>query len=291
MSDWQQPPGPGGWPPAPASPAPAGQPPAPTPASSGGPTVTFGQIWASYRVLLRRSMPGVAMVFAGLALANLVFNVPAWIVQYLQLQALSTAMFGDVGSLAIVGSLTNLLRLVATVAIVSIRVGLSRPIRALLVEGPDAVKGAGPTLKMATQRFWPVLGTTLLVGLAIAVGLILCVLPGLAAMFLLMMAPYLVSACEADVGSAFKRSYTLATRNIGPFLGVIGIAVGGVLVLLGVSVAMNAVVVSMLGFAAVVFVQPVVLILGEALGFLWWLLFGAAFVTAETADSGVQVRL
>jgi uncharacterized membrane protein len=84
----------------------------------------------------------------------------------------------------------------------------------------QATQGVTPSFsQMFTTRH---LGTYLLFTIVfvilIAVGLLLCILPGLIVFFLLQLAPYYILDRGLSVGDAMKASYRAVSRNVGPAL-------------------------------------------------------------------------
>lgn len=255
-----------------------------------GRTVTFADVVSSYRALLGPWMKKLAPVYLLLALGMMIVSVPGWIVGYVQLEALATGDFATMATLGLVSGLVRFVSAFAIVAIVAIRIGLSRSIRAILVDGPDAVAGPSAAFADAKKGFWSIVGITLVCGVAIGVGMVLCILPGLAAMFLLLAAPYLVAVGASDFGSSFQRSYELTTKNTGPLIGVLLTVAGTMAVLIGLSFGLRYVLTMSFGLAAAMFAEPVTLLLAEAAGLFWWPFVGAALVTVETAYRGVPLR-
>ena len=111
-------------------------------------------------------------------------------------------------------------------------------IRAALV----IVDGRRPTLDvlLSTDRLLPYAIASILVGLLVVVGFVLCIIPGFIAMFLLWFFGYAILDAPDEPGSpardpiaAMRRSYELASANVGSLLGLamlcIVINIGGAL--------------------------------------------------------------
>jgi len=186
-----------------------------------------------------------------------------------------------------------------SVVLLSVQLGLTRAVRTALV-GEDGPGGGGPgapppkigvgeAFKLSFSRYLQVFANIWLVGLAISIGLLFCILPGLAVMFFVLGAPYLVASCGDNAWNGFIRSFKLTARQFVPVIilfviltGLIGIGIGigfgtlgalathGRWVFFGVRVGMQAV------------MLPI--------GYLLWVLITATYVTIETADSGVEVK-
>ena len=94
-------------------------------------------------------------------------------------------------------------------------------------------------LSQGIERFWELLSVSTVIAVAIIMGVILLILPGLVAGFLLMFAVHARLDKQLSVGESLKLSYRLASKNVRRslvlLLGFIGIAVG-VSVLTGVLV-------------------------------------------------------
>ena len=87
-------------------------------------------------------------------------------------------------------------------------------------------RGEVPNFNMltSTENLVPYFLTSVVVGIAIVVGLALCILPGLVAAVFLSFAPMASLDTGMGVGDACKKSIDIAKRNIGPVI-VIGITV------------------------------------------------------------------
>jgi len=108
----------------------------------------------------------------------------------------------------------------------------------------------GRSLKRALQRILALIGTWLLVGLAIMGGLILCLVPGILAAFWFALATQVVVIENVGGFAALKRSKQLMAGNIGTIF-VLGLLIG--LINAGI------------GFAAVLIPQPHVRVVVNAI--------------------------
>lgn len=66
------------------------------------------------------------------------------------------------------------------------------------------------------SRFGAYIGPVFVQAIVIAVGSLLCYIPGIIAAVLLAFVPYFALDKGASVGDAFKQSYELVTKNLGP---------------------------------------------------------------------------
>lgn len=66
---------------------------------------------------------------------------------------------------------------------------------------------------MALKKFWVFLGVTILVGLIVGVGIVLLVLPGIAAAIFLAYTMYLIPAENLTISKAISRSFELAKKS------------------------------------------------------------------------------
>ncbi len=89
----------------------------------------------------------------------------------------------------------------------------------------------GGCFNSGLQRFWALLGTSLLVGLAIVGGSLLCLVPGIIFAFWFMLAPYVVVLERQAGSSAMERSKALMKGNmltgfvLGLVVGVINLGI------------------------------------------------------------------
>lgn len=90
-----------------------------------------------------------------------------------------------------------------------------RAVSRMYLSKPMTIKDS---FRVGMSRFLPLLGTTLLVGVAAGVGFILCILPCIVALVMFGLAAP-VSVLESKAGpDAMKRSWELVKRNIGPLI-------------------------------------------------------------------------
>jgi len=320
---WQgggpQPPGQGygapqpmGQPPMPGAPmtpgTPIGQVPPPmAPEFPAGVRVaTVGEVFGNYGLALKRSLKGIGPAYVLFSLASLFFvSGPQ---QAMQAYRMHSVAGGDLSALGSAGwmNLVNMLVLGFSLTIMTAQICLSAGVRRALTatETPEPAGAMGPyrsqsqvsavdvgigeALRFAFSRFWSVLANVLLVGIAVAIGTLFCVLPGIGALFVLMLAPYLVAAGGSDAWGALKRSVQMSTRGILPLLVLVGIIIvfGGVAAGIGVAIRSLAFTIGIWGTFGI---QMGFALLMIPVGFFLWLFTVTTFVTVETADVGQGV--
>ncbi len=178
------------------------------------------------------------------------------------------------------GLAIQLIAIVQVILILSLRVALLSTVRRVAFEGAEAVGSLGAVVQNMIGRIGPSILITLVMGIIVTVGFILCVIPGLVALFFFAFAPYLVAARGTEIVAGLQESARWARRE---WL----LLVTALLVAIVVSGAIACVVglVTGAGFRAVVAVPAGLFggwvfntILGY-IAFLWW---GAVYVTAES---------
>jgi len=92
---------------------------------------------------------------------------------------------------------------------------LYRAISRMYLSRPTTIK---ESFRFGLNRFLPFLGTSLLTGLAVGAGFVMCILPGIAAAVMFgLVAP--ITIIESKAGpDAMTRSWELVKRNIGPMI-------------------------------------------------------------------------
>lgn len=145
----------------------------------------------------------VLIALIGLAVISL-----AWALFAGTLQMGAELVMGDAGAgivglaLAFVGLILFPILFVVAVA----QTALYRPGSQLLFEGSVPTDSPVDVLKSVTGLLVPVGLSMIAVGLTVMVGLVMCILPGVAAAVLFSQVPYLVAVRDEGVIDAFKRS-------------------------------------------------------------------------------------
>jgi len=171
--------------------------------------------------------------------------------------------------------------------VLTLRVLLLKALRDLAMLGPSAVGSLGRVLKGILPRVGPTFLVSITVGAIVTVGLALCVLPGLVALYFLAFAPYLVAVGQSRVGESLVRSATMARRHV--VLLLTGFAVAAVFAgVMGCSLGASAAMLQ--GSAGVAGGLLVGWVLNTVLGYLAWLWWGAVYITAEQRDQAWRIR-
>lgn len=292
-------PPPGAPPPGGFGPPPGGAPPGgfgapPGGAPPGGETpnaVSFNDVVDNFKLLFDRSKSGILPAMVVMSVLWILLSTPQYLTNFLKLRALSEGDFDSMWVGTGIGACSGLWILVVAVLVGALRAGISRPMRRVMVEGPGAVQGVGDALKQCTHRYGMLVGAYLLTVIALVIGALLCILPMFVVMFFVAFVPYLVSACEADVVEAFKRSATYAQNQWQVLAGVLG---GFVLIMVVVGCCVggvtNALAVRIFGLSGTALVSPLLAIVGELVGLFVWLFFGATLITLETAETGTPIQ-
>jgi len=256
---------------------------------SGGPA-DVGAVFSNFMTLVKRSGLTFTALWLALAAVELTLNLPSLLQLLVQGGAVDV---GDAGKAFFFGTgmlCVSLANFAGLIVLAALKVALSRPMRASLVQGPEAVGGALGALKMAGSKIFPALGATLLVGLMVLAGLVVCVVPGFIVAFLFCMVPYLVvTRDELSFGGAFGESMRMAKLNAGPIILGIVLAVVVGLVLAGVNAGLAVVLVTNLREYGLFALSLSVFVIQVAVGLVSWLFWGAMYVSIETSDANVAI--
>ncbi|TXD39124.1 hypothetical protein FRC98_01600 [Lujinxingia vulgaris] len=171
--------------------------------------------------------------------------------------------------------------------VLTLRVLLFRVLRDLAMLGPSSVMSLRDVVRGMLARLGPTFLVNILVGAIVSVGLVLCVLPGLVAIYFLAFASYLVAVGQSGVLEALTRSATMARRHVAILL--TGFAVAAVFAgVMGCSLGASAAVIQ--GSAGVAGGLLVGWVMNTVLGYLAWLWWGAVYITAEQRDQAWRIR-
>lgn len=248
-------------------------------------------MFQTFKALLPRASKGVLVVYLALSAIRFVGTAPTWVTQYLAMDRLASGDFSGAAGLNIASLCASLVSLAILIVVGTLTVGLGRAMRRQMVEGEGAIDGFAGAFTEARARFWQTMGAYLLYGVAVAVGALFCVLPGLFAAFAFAFVPYLVAAVDAEIMDSFKRSWELVKKNVGPMLVVIGIVVAIGIVLALINFGIAAALTAALGPIGIIVSSALVTLVGIAVGYFLFLLLGALLITCETADANVPLRL
>ncbi len=173
------------------------------------------------------------------------------------------------------------------VVVYTARVALFGPMRRVLVSGEGAFPGGWQEMfRSIVPRLLPVFIVNLAVAAVVTVGLMLCVVPGVAALFFLAFAPYLVAACNRSVGVAFTESFRLAIDHWLVLVTAIVIAFGVSILLGAVTMGGAAVFAGMMGRGAIVMSYLGMWVVHTVIGFFAWIYYGALY-TSVSEKSGL----
>lgn len=253
----------------------------------------FGAAMDVWRTLAGRLIPsGILAGFLVMSACAFVAYIPYWISQYLRLDAGAQVFSGNFEGATQGTLLADVLGLLGgglLLLVFAARLGLARPMRMVIVDGPTTVNGVGDALRIALSGFGPNLGITLAYAVAVAAGSFCCILPGLALAVLLYPATYLV-ATERDFRSSFSMSVDWLQKHPGALLGSLGIVVGITLVVSCCSCGFSGAGVSRFGAMSVVYMAPVTWFFGELFGVFTMTLLGSACIAADQADMAAAQR-
>lgn len=170
------------------------------------------------------------------------------------------------------------------VVVYTMRIALFGPMRRVLEEGEDAYpNGWREMFNEIVPRLLPVFIINVAVGAVIAVGLMLCAVPGVVAMFFLAFAPYLVAARNRSVGEAFTESFKLAVDHWAVLLTAVVVIIGVAILLGGVTMGSMAVFGAMMGRGAIVVGFLGMWVVNTVVGFLGWIYWGSLYTTVDEA--------
>lgn len=194
-------------PPPPPPPPPGGMPPPPVPAGAGTPgNVPIGEAFSyGWNKFTADVGPWILM-----ALALFVIGLVGSFIRFVALAAVD-GFFGLI--------LQFVLGVVLFVLLYAASYGIVRA--ALLVTDGER---PNPSKAWQMDQFGPYLVASILVGIIVTIGYILCVVPGVIAQFLLMFTPYFVIDKKIAPVEAMKASSNLVSKHIGGLIGFLLLA-------------------------------------------------------------------
>jgi hypothetical protein len=167
----------------------------------------------------------------------------------------------------------------------TLRVALFKTLRDVAYEGALAVGTPGRVFRDLSPRLVPVLLTNVVVFALIGVGFMLCVLPGLLAMFFLAFAPYLVAAHGHRLGDALQHSARIARHQWLLLLTALVVAIAAAMVFSCVGLGTNLALAQPLGRFAMGLGMIGTWVVHTVVGFLAWMYWGAVYLTAESGEA------
>jgi hypothetical protein len=248
---------------------------------------TFGDWMRNIRLIFSRGMP-ILGAWAVLTALTVVAQVPQWLIGAYVAMAGPDAHPATLLLAAGLQVVFALLNMVIALALAAMIMGLQRAVRMVLIE-PGSVTGPVHALQIASTRFLPTFGMSLVVMLITFAGMLLCLLPGMVAAFLLSMACYLVAATDIEWGAALGKSYELVVKNVGLFLVVwLGLIVASFVVvggMTGVSIGL-----SLINHVAQAVATPLMsMVLAVVYGLPVFVMVTSLNLAAEMADSRTVV--
>lgn len=229
-------------------------------------------LFDSFMILLRRSPRTLVVPWVVTALLDLAFVAASILLAWVW----SSPMDGGWGAMLVMRLVTAL----QFVVVYTLRIALYGPMRRVLFEGEGAYPGGWQEMfRSIVPRLLPVFVINLAVGAVVAVGLMLCAIPGIVAMFFLAFAPYLVAACDRSVGSAFTESFKLAVDHWAVLLTAVVVILGVAILIGGVTMGGMAVFASTLGRGSIVVGYLGMWVVHTILGFFAWIYWGSLYST------------
>lgn len=262
-------------------------------AGAGGPLEThavadFHAALDVFKTLLGQLVPsGLLGAFAIMAAAAVLAHSPLWVAQYLDHRARAQVLAGDFNTFASLGLVSSALKIMSAALVVLVftaRLGLARPMRALVLGGGPQTQRVGDLLRLALDRFAPNLGIVLLYGVAISVGMGLCIVPGIVAAVVLYPALYLV-ATEREIGDALTLAVDWISRHTGALLGTLGLLAAIGVVLFCCSCGTLGVFVSPRDPGTALLVMPAITLVNEAISALTLTFLASGCIAADQAES------
>ncbi|MCA9532078.1 MAG: hypothetical protein KC593_00305 [Myxococcales bacterium] len=289
---------------APSGAGPADEPPAH--GSAGGPFVLspsdrapartiadFNAAMDVFKTLLGQLVPsGLLGAFGVMAAASLAANSPLWVAQYLDHRVRAQVFAGDFDAFAGTGLLSTALKVFAallSVLVFAARLGLARPMRALVLGGDAPTRGVGDILRVSLERFAPNLGMVLAYAVAVSVGFGACILPGFAAAIMLYPALYLV-ATGREFGDAFGMGVDWISRHTGALLGTLGVLVAMGVVLFCCSCGTLDMFGSARDVGTSLLLLPLVTVVNEAISAVTLTFLASGCIAADQAESTTPTR-
>ena len=226
----------------------------------------------TFRRLFRDGLSMLALPWLAIAAVDLVFV------------GISIAVILAVGAEVGRGGygLVQFIGIIQAIVVLTLRIALLSVLREMAFKGPTAVTSYSEVLRLSGHRLGASLGITVVFGIALTVGLALCVLPGLLVLFFFAFAPFLVAAKGLGVFESLGESARWAQREwalLVTAFAVAFVALAGLACVTGVITAIGGqtVLAITFGLAGGWVVNT---ILGY-LAFLWW---GSVYVIAEERE-------
>ncbi|MBA2661079.1 MAG: hypothetical protein H0U74_02195 [Bradymonadaceae bacterium] len=305
MNDWNSNNGGNDWN-APGAGQPPGQPQTPPaqphgsvwPASDAPPPhivneATFGDVIDNAKLLLERSKGPLLygwLIAAGVELMLVIMLIAAAIVLAMGVTSAGSGSLGLFGLASIGSFFIGLLGIVSLVLVNAVRTAFYRPMRLVMLHGPQAVPDVQTLIRMAMERAVNVLLVSCATGVVVMVGMLFCIVPGFIAAFLLLPAAYLAATRDdLDLVSAMKEAVEIAKANVPVLLACVVVLIG-----VGFAVGIFGAIINFAATMAVGHWGQYVAQIGQwgattVVGYIGWIALGAAFITIDFNDKGLKV--
>jgi hypothetical protein len=240
-----------------------------------------------FKTLMGQMLPtGLLGGFLVMAAASVVAQVPTWIAQYLQVRVLTQVASGNYGVLteAWFANILKILSSLLLTVVFAARLGLARPMRMIVLAGPQSVSGTGDVLRLALGRFGPNLVASVVYFFIVAMGTMFCFLPGIAAAVLLYPALYMV-ATERDLGASLSSSMDWVSRHTGALLGTAGVLFAIGVVMFCCSCGSLGVMTTRLGPTTSVYTLPFMTVFGELVSVVSLTFLTSGCIAADQVES------
>ncbi len=238
---------------------------------------TLEDVIDNVQTLAKRVLGPLLVAWGAVAIVHLVLVILQTVAQITMGPASLAFMFVSIPVMLLVG-----------IVLQAFRLALYRPMRGVMTDGPGAYPDLGSLKDPIVSNFVNVLLANLLYGLAVGVGALFCLIPGLVAAVVFAMAPYYAANGTPPV-DAMRDSLESAKRYPVLFIAAVGAAV----IILGVIQAVVALVITIIGSAlgeyGVIVSNLTQWMMVVALGAIIWVTWGATFITIDLAESGEQV--
>lgn len=252
---------------------------------------TLDSVIDNFKLLLGRTRGPMLYGWLIAGALDFVFVVIAVVLGLVLLGGLGAG--GKTGNMVALGAgAAGLMSIVALILVNAMRTAFYRPMRMILVHGSHTVPDVKAFLKIALERAVPVFFVTILGTLIVIGGMLMCIIPGLVAAFLLMPANY-IAATRDDLSTTecLREAYEMARANVGLLFVGIGALIGVGMVVGGGSVVFGSIASAVFGAYGEVVVQFIEWGLQVVVGFFGWLAVGSMFITIDCAESGESIAV
>jgi len=256
---------------------------------TAGQATTYAMWMSVFNALMARSLGGFLVAYVLLAGASFLMQIPNTLVNYQVQQSLlgdPTAAMGMLG----IQLAWSVVAMVLGLVIGVIQGGLFGVMHSMVHKPDSAPDSVGAVFRATTSTFVRVLIMMLVAGVITTIGVVLCVLPGVVAAFVLAPAVYLAASRPDPIMELVQRSVDLVRANLGLCL----LFVGGLMALMLVAVVVMAGVT--VAFPDELLVTNVVVplawgLLYAIIGYPILLLSGSLYISMDAAWDGIRIDL